>query len=356
MAQGQRGGALSFGLHQKALILFFVLLTCAGALFLVQHYRHMAAATREREELTATGTVEARSVMASFKIPGRIEEIYVDEGSWVEKGQELARLDGREIAAKLAQASGAYDAARAAVRQAQSNVPLTFEQVETAVEQARAKVAQAEVGLNDARLNLERAASLFESGAVAKKTYDDAVNNYDLAQKKLEEAKAALAQAESARAKVDLASAQYEAAVAQSRQAEGVLAEVQANADNTVLLAPISGYITQKFLEPGEMVNAGTPVLEITDLPNTYIKVYISEKKIGRVRLGQRAEVRVDSFPDRVFEGRVVWINDAGEFAVKKAVNEMHEHDIRSFEVKIDVPNPDLSLKTGMTARVKIIE
>lgn len=125
---------------------------------------------------------------------------------------------------------------------------------------------------------------------------------------------------------------------------------------NTHLKAPISGYITKKFLEAGEMVGAGTPVFEITDLEHTYVKVYIDERKIGRVHLNQAVEVRVDSFPGRVFKGKVVYISDAGEFAVRKAVNEQYDHDIRSFEVKIDIPNPDLVLKTGMTARVKILE
>ncbi|MEG3072273.1 MAG: efflux RND transporter periplasmic adaptor subunit [Candidatus Syntrophopropionicum ammoniitolerans] len=104
------------------------------------------------------------------------------------------------------------------------------------------------------------------------------------------------------------------------------------------------------------MANAGTPVFEISDLLHTYVKVFISEEKIGRVHLGQDVEITVASYPDQVYHGSVVWINDAGEFAVHKAVNEQYDHDIRSFEVKIDVPNADLSLKTGMTARVNIIE
>jgi len=118
----------------------------------------------------------------------------------------------------------------------------------------------------------------------------------------------------------------------------------------------MSGYITQKYLQLGEMLNAGTPVFEITDLAHTYVNIYISEDKIGRVQLNQEAEITVDAFPERVFKGKVVLVNGAGEFAVKKAINEQYEHDIRSFKVKIDVPNSDLALKTGMTARVKIIE
>ena len=335
--------------------LFLVIITLAALLFF-SLYKSRAVTIATQESLTATGTVETKKVTASFKVAGRIENMLAEEGSRVEQGQELARLDSRELSAKLNQASGAFDAAMAQARYAGESVPLTSRQIETAIEQAQAKVSQAEVGVETARDLYERMEDLYKNSAVSEKTYTDAKNSYALAQNVLKEAQAALDQALAARLKVDLAQAQYEAAAGQSSQAGGAVQEAQAYLDNTRLLAPISGFITQKNLEQGEMVNAGTPVFEIYDLLHTYVKVFISEKKIGRVLLGQDVEITVDTYPDRVYHGNVVWINDAGEFAVRKAVNEQYDHDIRSFEVKIDVPNPDLSLKTGMTARVNIIE
>lgn len=334
----------------------FLFIIALAALVYFSLHANRAETAREQERLTATGTVEAKKVSASFKVAGRIENMLVEEGSWVEPGQELAWLDSRELSARLSQASGAYDAAKAQARQAGYSIPLTSQQIEAAIEQARAKVAQAEVGLENARDLYERMDNMYKGGAVSEKTYNDAKNGCQLAENVLKEAQAALEQALSARIKVDLAQAQYEAAEGQSSQAGGAVQEAQAYLDNTRLLAPIAGFITQKNLEQGEMVNAGTPVFEISDLLHTYVKVFISEKKIGRVQVGQDVEVTVDSFPDRVYRGKVVWINNAGEFAVRKAVNEQYDHDIRSFEVKIDVPNPDFSLKTGMTARVNIIE
>ncbi|MFX4262649.1 HlyD family secretion protein [Pelotomaculum propionicicum] len=334
----------------------FVIIIALAALVFFSLHENRAETIREQESLTATGTVEAKKVTASFKVPGRIENMLVDEGSRVEPGQELARLDTRELSARLSQASGAFDAAKAQARQAGDSVPLTSQQIEAAIEQARAKVAQAEVGVKNARDLYERMDNLYRGAAVSEKSYNDAKNSCELAENVLKEAQAALEQALSARLKVDLAQAQYEAAEGQSSQAGGAVQEARAYLDNTRLLSPISGFITQKNLEQGEMVNAGTPVFEISDLLHTYVKVFISEKKIGRVQLGQDVDVTVDSFPGRVYRGNVVWINNAGEFAVRKAVNEQYDHDIRSFEVKIDVPNPDFSLKTGMTAHVNIIE
>ncbi|NLK53134.1 MAG: HlyD family efflux transporter periplasmic adaptor subunit [Syntrophomonadaceae bacterium] len=318
--------------------------------------RQQEALTVERESLSVIGTIEARTAMAAFKVPGRLETLWVDEGAAVETGQVLAVLESRELEAKLNQARGAWVAAQAQVQQAENSIPLTSQQVEAAIAQAQAKVEQAEVGVRDAQLNLERAVALFKNGTIPQKSLDDAENNYVLAQKKLQEARSGLEQAESARLKVNVAQSQREMAQGQYRQAEGAMQEAEAYVENTKLHCPMSGYITQKFLEAGEMLNAGTPVFEITDLKNTYVKVYISEKKIGRVHLNQVAEVRIDAFPQTVFKGQVVRIKDAGDFAVRKAISEQYAHDLRSFEVKVAVPNPDLVLKTGMTARVQILE
>ncbi|WP_066633556.1 HlyD family secretion protein [Desulfolucanica intricata] len=318
--------------------------------------RRQTALSEEQNLLITTGTIEAKSVMASFKIPGKIDTIAVDEGSKVKEAQKLATLETDELKAKLNQARGAFRAAQSQARQAGDAVPLTSRQVEAAIEQARAKVAQAEVGVTNARQLYDRMAALHQEQAVSDNEFDKVKNNYELAQQQLLEAQAALDQALAARLKVPVSQAQYEAALGQSTQAQGAVQEAQVYLENAQLKAPIAGYITQKFLEQGEMVNAGTPVFEITDLEHTYIKVFIDEKKIGRVKLNQIAEIRVPAYPGKVFKGKVIWCNNAGDFAVKKAVNEQYDHDIRSFEVKIDIPNPDLALKVGMTAKVKLLE
>ena len=228
--------------------------------------------------------------------------------------------------------------------------------MEATIAQTEAKVAQAEIGLKDAKTAYDRAVELFEGGAIPQKSLEDATNAQDLAQRKLEEAQAGLEQALAARQSIEIAKSQHQAAQGTVQQASGAVQKAEAYLSNTHLLAPMSGYITQKYLHQGEMLNAGTPVFEITDLEHTFVNIYISEDKIGRVKLNQEAEISVDAFPDQVFQGKVVLINGAGEFAVKKAINEQYEHDLRSFKVKINVPNPDLLLKTGMTARVKLIE
>ncbi|AQS60297.1 HlyD family secretion protein [Desulforamulus ferrireducens] len=342
---------------KKKIALFFLGLIAVTVLILGGYfYKKQANLAEERNSLTATGTVEATSVLASFKVPGRLAELLVDEGSLVKKGDLLAALETRELEAELAQALGAHEAAIANSRQAQEAIPLTSQQVETTIAQCQAKVEQAQVKLKSAQQTYDRMVELHKAGAISDSQFEDATNNYEAAKKVLEEAQAGLAQAEAARLKVGVSQAQYEAALGQATQAQGAVEKATAYLENSKLKAPIGGFITQKYLEPGEMLSAGTPVLEITDLANTYVKVFISEQKIGRVQLGQQAEIRVAAFPDKVFKGEVVFINNAGEFAVKRAINEQYQHDLRSFEVKIAVPNPDYALKVGMTANVKILE
>ncbi len=337
-------------------ILFIGLIIASLLIFNHYFYAHGVALAAEQQSLTTTGTIEATTVMASFKVPGRLEKVLVDEGRKVELGQEIASLEGQEISSDVIAAQGAYEAAVGQAQQAAKAVPLASQQVESTIAQVQAKAAQAEIGVKDAKLASERALKLFEAGAIPQKTLEDATNAYDLAQNKLKEAQAGLDQALSARLNVQIAQSQYQAAQGVVKQASGAVQKAEAYLNNTHLVSPMSGYITQKYLQPGEMLNAGTPVFEITDLAQPYVNIYISEDKIGRVQLNQEAEITVSAFPDRVFKGRVVLINGAGEFAVKKAINEQYEHDIRSFQVKIEVPNPDLALKTGMTAGVKIIE
>lgn len=328
---------------KNAVIIFLLLAVIAAAgIFYAYFYQMQSELAAERESLTATGTIEARTVMASFKVPGKIQALLLEEGSMVVKGQELAILESRELEAKYTQAEGAKQAAEGLAGQAEKAIRINEQTI-------AAKIEQAEAALTNARQKFERAKSLHDSGAISDSSFDEASNNLRAAQGMRDEAVAA-------QGKVEVARQEHLAALGKSQQAQGSLQEAQAYLDNTHLLAPITGCITQKYLDEGEMLNAGTPIMEISDLQHTFVKIFIDEHKIGRVKMDQAAEIKVDAFPGQVFTGKVVWINDAGQFAVQKAINEQYSHDIRSFEVKVDLPNEDLKLKTGMTATVKILE
>lgn len=343
--------------RRKTVFILLLVLFLAALIILITYFNHQQKVVAQmHESLTATGTIEATTVNAAFKVAGKISELQVDEGTEVEEGQLLACLDSREIEAALAQARGAAAAAEGQSLQAQEAVGLTAESVEAAIQQAQAVVDKAQVGVTNAQQQYERVKALYESAAVSNSTYDQAKNAYDAALDDLAAAQGQLNEALSAQMKISIAQHQYEAAQGQAEQALGAVQEAEAYMANTSLLSPINGFITIKYLEAGEMINAGTPVLEISNLRDSFVKVYINEEKIGRVKLEQEAEVRVPAFPDKVFKGTVTKISDAGDFAVHKAVNDMYDHDIRSFEVRVNIPNNDLLLKTGMTATVTILE
>lgn len=342
--------------RKKAIGVLFVCLTAITLVILGAYFswrQHLESAS---SGLIFTGTVEARTVQASFKVPGRIEVLLADEGQKVEQGQVLGRVETRELEAKLVQAQGAYEAATGQADQAAASIGLTNQQLNAKLEQAQAVVNKAEVGVANTREQYERVKQLAEAGAASQNQLDQATHAYEAARHDLEAAWGQLDEVRASTVQIAIAQSKYQSAAGQSKQAQGALNEAQSYLDNTSLRAPLAGYITGRMLEVGEMLSAGTPVFEITDLENTYIKVFVDEKRIGRIQLQQQAQVTVDAYPGETFIGTVVWINDAGQFAVQKAITDQNNHDIRSFEVKIQVPNPSLRLKTGMTAYVTLTD
>lgn len=314
------------------------------------------AALADQKEINNTGYVEAKEVTVAFKVPGKIEKILVDEGDQVKAGQPIAVLESKEIEAKVKQAQGALAMAQAKLDQAQTGESLQADVSANQIKTAEAAVMKATANLNAMTATYNRVKSLYEKGSVSAQKLDEVKAQYEAAQGMMQEAQAALNSAIAGQKQVQIREGDVQAVQGGIEQAQGAYDEAKAYLENTVLKAPCDGIVTLRTMEPGEMVNAGTPVFQITDLSNTYVEINVSEDKIGRVNLGQAAEIKVDSFPDQVFKGKVIYISDAGEFAVKKAVNEQYEHDIKTFKVKVRVPNQDLKLKVGMTAYVHIIE
>jgi len=171
--------------------------------------------------------------------------------------------------------------------------------------------------LNNAKKNMERVRDLYHSGSVSKKDYDNMETLYRMAK------------------------AGYE--------------QINAAIGNAVIASPIDGVVLEKNLEIGEIAFPGIPVLTVADIEDTWIRIYVNEKQLGHVKLGQKAVITVDSFPDRNFSGTVVSISDKAEFT-PKTIQTKDERVKLMFSVKISVPNQDRSLKPGMPADAYIIK
>ncbi|OGO79456.1 MAG: hypothetical protein A2Y23_07065 [Clostridiales bacterium GWB2_37_7] len=345
----------------------------------------------EAEVIEGSGTVEGNSIVISTKLPGQLERMYVKEGQAVKKGQKIAKLSSKQIEAKVKQAQSQVELAEAqilsaeaalealgvTVNQTKLAIALSKEEVENSVKQANAglemaksSLKQASTAYENAKMDYNRFLALYKDNNVSKQeleqaqlSLDIATAQYDAAQNQIIQAEAALRLAESSKINTQIvqktsesaakqlkqAGAAYEAAVAQKKFAEAILEEAAALLEDTVILAPADGTITMKMLEEGESVNQGTPVVEIIDLSNLSLTVYVSENKIGNVKLGQQAAVYVDSFGDKAFDGKIVYISDKAEFTPKNV--HMKEDRVKLvYGVKIKLEDTKGSVKPGMPA------
>jgi HlyD family secretion protein len=154
---------------------------------------------------------------------------------------------------------------------------------------------------------------------------------------------------------MDGAKTAYDMTLAQVRQARAALKNAEVKLNDTVLYAPLSGIVLKKNVEEGETVSPGTSIVTIGDLGKPWIKVYLKEDKLGFVKLGQKVEVRTDTYPDKKYAGSVAFISSEAEFT-PKAVQTEEERVKLVFGVKISVENQDNELKPGMPADVSSSE
>lgn len=269
--------------------------------------------------IQASGRVEADEVRVAAKIAGRIEELTAAEGDGVETGQRVARLATPELAAQVRQAEAAVAAARTAVEQAQ----------------ARADVLQHHTGT--ARADVERTRALRDAGAAT-------TRQVEAAEDALEEVRGEL---RVARAQVD----QARAALAERRAAVDA---VRASLVEGEVASPIDGLVLHRLAEPGEVVQAGQPLLVLIDPADLYLEVYVPEDRIARVRIGDPARVSVDAFPDRTFAGTVTEVADQAEFTPRD-VHLPEERTRLVYGVRVGLENPQGFLKPGMTADAEIL-
>lgn len=183
-------------------------------------------------------------------------------------------------------------------------------------EELSAQRHSARASYSNAERNYRRAKSLFETGSISKKEFDNAETAFNVAR------------------------AGYD--------------QINATIDNAVIFSPIGGVVLNTNLEVGEMAFPGTSILTLADITKPWIHVYVNEKRLGQVMIGQKARVKVDSFPGRSFEGRVVSISNKAEFT-PKTIQTRDERVKLVFAVKVTIENPDRSLKPGMPADVDII-
>jgi len=297
---------------------------------------------------------------------GRLEKVLVKEEDYVQQGQVLAELDNDQYRAEL-------DQARANLELAQANyakLPEDLKSMQASVEKAReglvaaqAQVKAAEIAREDARRILEENELLYEAGAIAKETLESSRSRYRTAEASLD---AARANAVSAQAVLQDAEAKWEGmrktsaiiCQAQLKQAQAAYNKAKLNYDHTVIKAPVNGTVLRVAAQAGETVSTGQTILTIADLKSTWIAANIEEKKLERIRIGQKVDVKIDAYPGRLLPGKVTSIGGATQSVFSLIPTENTSGNFtkvtQRVPVKINVDHRGILLRPGMSAVIKI--
>ena len=241
---------------------------------------------RSGNTILVSGNIETTKIRLSFQIPGKIITLLTDEGRFVKKGEVVAKLDTEELT-KIK-------------------------------EQAEFTLQEAQFNYEWVREDYNRAGNLFKSGAMTAQQRDAAKNKFDSSEAGLKITRSVL---EIANIRLSYAD----------------------------LISSVNGFVLVKSAEAGEVVQQGSPIFTVADLTDVWVTAYINETDLGKVKLGRQVDVKTDTYPDKVYEGRISFISQEAEFTPKN-IQTTEERVKLVYRIKIAVENPNFELKPGMPA------
>ena len=379
-----------------------ILLVLAAFLF----FYHRLGKQGESSRLLISGNIEATLVKVSFKISGRILKRWVDEGDRVKERALIAKLEDRELIDQKSRAEASLETAQqklqsllltidreektsadeiqqaeAGLRAAQIRLtqllngsrPQEIEQSKAEVEQAKAEMEKAEKFMERSRLLYEKKVVPAQDWDTNRTSYEVAVGRYKAAQERyglvkegprkeeieqagaeVERARASLSLAHSRRLQIKVLRQDIEVQKAQIKEAKASLEVVKRQLEYSEAFAPVSGVVLVKSAEEGEYVSPGATVVTIANLDHPWLKAYVDETDLGRVKLGQEVRIRTDTFPNKTYTGKISFISSEAEFTPKQ-VQTQKERVKLVYRIKVDVDNPKGELKPGMPADGEIL-
>ncbi len=353
-----------------------------------------------------SGNIELTEVNIAFKTSGKLIELAVKEGDTVKKGMLLARLDSEQLLYRRDRAKAVLASAESRLVQLQTAIRFDKENIQGQIEQRKAELKQAEAKLQElltgsrqqeieqakaaanrakteyewVKRDWERAQTLLESKNISDSQYDQFKTRFESAEFLLKQAEESLKlvvegprkeNIEEARAQVDRAKAGLKLAEAlrielqrkeqeiKTYQAEidrsnADIALVESQLSDAIAISPIDGIVLVKAAEAGEVLSAGTTVVTIGDLEHPWLRGYIGEQDLGRVKLGSKVKVTTDSFPGKIYKGKLSFISSEAEFTPKQ-IQTTEERVKLVYRIKIDMENPHQELKLNMPADAEII-
>ncbi len=388
-------------MRKRILVLGVLVLAAAAAS--VYHFRR--SNQKAGTAIVVSGNIELTEVNIAFKTSGRLIERNVDEGDRVNKGQVVARLDRDQLMAQRDRESAGLQSAISQLAQAETalawqkeNQAADREQRKAdldayqarlqelkngsrpqEIQEAKAAVESAQSEHDRAKRDWERAQTLYKNDDISTAQYDAYRNRWENADAVLKQAKerrdlvlagprqeqidAAAAQVERARAALRMAEAnaleikrrEQELPVrrAEIERARANRALIETQIADTVAVSPVDGVVLVKSADVGEVLAAGTTVVTVGDIDHPWLRAYINETDLGRVKPGMRAKVTTDSYPGKVYDGRVSFIASEAEFTPKQ-IQTQEERVKLVYRIKIDLENPRHELKSNMPADAEI--
>ncbi len=378
-----------------------ILLICAVLLVGVGALVYLGQRNIRAQEIYYSGTIEAIVSDLAFQVTGRVRKIYVDEGQWVEKGLLLADIDDSEYQARYDQALANLAGSEETFKQARiiyelnrKILPTEVKRSEASVKALKAQLKEAEIGyrpeetaqarlimdsaeavMKESRSEKDRYDRLFERKIVAKQDkdkidlrYETSVKDYErtkeayllsrsgfrketieVARARFYEGLAVLQQAKNNLSKIESAKQDVEVAKEIIKANKAALSLARTQLSHTHLIAPFSGIILSRNVEPGEVVTAGREVLSVSDISRVDLKIFVDETEIGHLKPGRKVKVKIDTFPDKDYFGWVAYISPEAEFTPK--IIQTHKERVKLvYLVKVALPNPEKELKPGMPA------
>jgi len=324
--------------NKRPIFLILIILVAVGGFYL---YRS-GGDDDGQGRLTLYGNIDLREVALSFMVQDRIIDERVEEGSVVTKGQLLARLDSVRFEAQVAQLQGELEQGR------QKLAALVNGTRPQEIKKAQADVAAAEANLVEAEATYQRKKRLIKGAAASQQDVDDALGRVGVTRAVLKAAQEALSLAEEGPRQEDIAAAR---GAVQALEA----ALIKANKDlaDTALLAPAAGVIRTRVLEPGDIGGPTRPVFTLAKLEPVWIRAYLPETDLGRVKEGMAASISTDSYPGKQYPGWIGYISPSAEFTPKN----VETPTLRTrlvYQVWVYACNPSRELRLGMPATVAI--
>jgi HlyD family secretion protein len=265
-----------------------------------------------------SGVMEATEVMVSAETAGRLLDRQVDQGDSVTRGQVIAQQDTQIVMLEFEQAHAA------------------LEELQHTLNQTKEQVVQSQVHLENAEKRYQRLSALYRDNSATQQQLDDAETAYESARSRHQQARSALHALNSRQKRLN---AQLDLARQRVR--------------DTRIESPLDGVVLETYKERGEMVQPGGPVCSIADLSRMTITIYVSERNLARIKIGQEARIRLDTYPEQRFPARVVWISPRAEFTPGNIQTREARADL-VYAVKVAADNPDGLYKIGMPAEVHL--